>query len=203
MNEVDERLTIAMKKLVPCSFACAMLAAMFVSAEPRAVNAQTPQPIATPVATPVPQTPAATSPQANPSDVASADAIVAALYDVISGPAGKKRDWNRMRSLFIPQGRLIPIVPREGGGFGVRVLSVEDYVNSSGNYLETNGFFEREVSHKDERYENLVHRFSAYESRHKANDATPFARGTNSIQLMFDGTRWWVITVAWDSEKKK
>jgi len=182
-----------------------MLAAMLVSVAPRAVNAQaqqTPRPTANSNVSPAKQTPAAT-PQATPADVASADAIVAALYDVISGPAGKKRDWNRMRSLFIPQGRLIPIVPRKEGGFGARVLSVEDYVNGSGNYLETNGFFEREVSHKDERYENLVHRFSAYESRHKADDATPFARGTNSIQLMFDGSRWWVITVAWDSEKKK
>ena len=36
------------------------------------------------------------------SDVASPDAIIAAAYDVISGPAGQKRDWNRMRSLFYP-----------------------------------------------------------------------------------------------------
>src|SRR5688572_18845337 len=46
------------------------------------------------------QSPAAAPiPAANPADVASIDAIVAALYDVISGPAGKKRDWDRMRSL--------------------------------------------------------------------------------------------------------
>lgn len=181
------------------------VAALVISVSPLISDAQTqrtPKPTTSANAASSPQVPVA-PPQANPGDVASADAIVASLYDVISGPAGKKRDWNRMRSLFIPQGRLIPIVPRKEGGFAARVLTVEDYINGSGNYLETNGFFERETSHKDERYENLVHRFSAYESRHKADDATPFARGTNSIQLLFDGTRWWVITVAWDSEKKK
>ncbi len=140
-------------------------------------------------------------PQANLADVASPDAIIAALYDVISGAAGKKRDWNRMRSLFRPEGRLIPVVPRCEGGFTTRYLSVEDYIKGSGAYLETNGFFERETNRKQERYGNLVHAFSAYESRHKADDAQPFARGTNSIQLMFDGTRWWVVNVAWDSER--
>ena len=37
---------------------------------------------------------------ARPADVASIDAIMRAVYEVISGPAGQKRDWNRMRSLF-------------------------------------------------------------------------------------------------------
>ncbi len=41
-------------------------------------------------------------PTAKPSDVESVDAILKALYDVISGPAGQKRDWDRFRSLFLP-----------------------------------------------------------------------------------------------------
>ena len=45
---------------------------------------------------------------ANPADVESIGAIIAACYDVISGPAGKKRDWERERSLFYPGARLIP-----------------------------------------------------------------------------------------------
>src|SRR5437879_8820432 len=45
---------------------------------------------------------------ADPSDVESIEAIVAAAYDVISGPAGKKRDWKRERSLFISGARLVP-----------------------------------------------------------------------------------------------
>src|SRR5580658_7280184 len=42
----------------------------------------------------------------NPSDVDTVEHLVAALYDVISGPAGKPRDWDRFRSLFLPDGRL-------------------------------------------------------------------------------------------------
>ena len=55
------------------------------------------------------------TPAANPADVASLDSIIAALYDVISGPAGKKRDWDRMRSLFAPGARMIPTGPRPTG----------------------------------------------------------------------------------------
>ena len=45
---------------------------------------------------------------ANPKDVSSPEAIVAAVYDVISGPAGQKRNWDRMRILFVPDARMIP-----------------------------------------------------------------------------------------------
>ncbi|MCL7961140.1 MAG: hypothetical protein M8861_13185, partial [marine benthic group bacterium] len=41
-------------------------------------------------------------------DVESANAIIAAVYDVISGPAGAERDWDRMRSLFLPGAQLTP-----------------------------------------------------------------------------------------------
>jgi hypothetical protein len=147
------------------------------------------------------QASAQTAPAANPADVASIDSIIAALYDVISGPAGKKRDWARMRSLFAPGARLIPIVPRREGGFATRVLDVEGYISGSGNYLETNGFFEKEIARRTERFGNLAHAFSSYESRHKAEDREPFARGINSIQLMNDGKRWWIITITWESER--
>jgi hypothetical protein len=145
--------------------------------------------------------PQTTPPQARAEDVASMDAILAALYDVISGPAGKKRDWNRMRSLFIPEGRLMAVGPRKEGGFGYRVMDVDGYIKSSGNYLETNGFFESEVSRVVEQFGQIAHVFSTYESRHKAEDVKPFMRGINSIQLMNDGKRWWIVSVYWEGER--
>ncbi len=140
-------------------------------------------------------------PAAAPADVASEDAIIRALYDVISGPAGQARNWDRMRSLFIPGARLIPTGKSPDGKVGHRVLDVEDYIRQSGAALEKNGFFERELSRKSERFGNIVHAFSTYDSKRTAQDAQPFARGINSIQLLNDGQRWWVVTVFWDSER--
>jgi hypothetical protein len=138
---------------------------------------------------------------ANPADVSSMDGIISALYDVISGPAGKKRDWNRFRSLFIAGARLIPTGPRRDGQIGARVLDPEGYVTGSGDYIEKNGFFEREVARRTDAFGSIAHVFSTYESRHKAEDPKPFSRGINSIQLMNDGKRWWIVTIFWDSER--
>lgn len=143
---------------------------------------------------------APSAPAARPTDVASEDAILAALYDVISGPAGQKRDWDRMRSLFLPGGRLVGTGPRAAGGFGSRVMTVDDYVATSGPYLEKEGFFEREIARRTERFGPITHVWSTYEARHKTSDPTPFMRGINSIQLFNDGTRWWVVTVFWAPE---
>ncbi len=140
-------------------------------------------------------------PPANPADVSSLDAIIAALYDVISGPAGQPRNWDRMRSLFIPGARLIPSTPAPDGKVTPRVLDVEGYIGRAGPNLEKNGFFEREISRKTDTFGSVTHAFSTYESRRTKDDAKPFARGINSIQLVNDGTRWWVVTVFWDAER--
>lgn len=138
---------------------------------------------------------------AKPSDVESVDAIIAALYDVISGPAGQKRDWDRFRSLFAPGARLIPTGRRPDGSQNMRVLTPQDYADMSGPGLERNGFFEREIGRETAAFGAITHVFSAYDSKRTAADAQPFARGINSIQVMNDGKRWWIVTVFWDSER--
>jgi hypothetical protein len=155
-----------------------------------------PQPPA--AAAPAPQ--AAEPPAAKAADVASPDAILAAVYDVISGPAGP-RDWDRFNSLFAPGARLIPIGPRKDKpGINILVMTPKDYSDRAGGYFDKNGFVEREASRKTERYSNIMHVFSTYESRHDAKDEKPFARGINSFQLYNDGTRWWIVTIMWQEE---
>lgn len=144
---------------------------------------------------------AAPAPAADPGDVVSVDAIVRALYSVISGPMGKPRDWNRFRSLFLRGAKLIATAPRPDGTSGLRVFDVEGYVQSVDPYFVKNGFFEREVARRMDRFGNVAHLFSTYESRHAPEDRQPFTRGINSIQLIRDEGRWWLVTVVWDSER--
>jgi hypothetical protein len=143
---------------------------------------------------------AATPPAAKPADVASPDAILAAVYEVISGSAGQARDWDRFRSLYLPGARLVPTGPKkEGGGSFARTYTPDEYIARATPFFEKEGFYEKEAARRMERYGNIVQAFSTYESRHDPKEA-PFARGINSFQLFFDGTRWWVVTVFWQAE---
>lgn len=142
-------------------------------------------------------------PAARPEDVESVDAILNAVYDVISGPAGETRDWDRMRSLFLPEARLIPSGQAQDGSTRYLIWSPEEYISTAGGQLEANGFFEREAFRIEERFGNIAHVFSTYESFRTEDEmeaGSYFVRGINSFQLLFDGERWWVVQVYWQAE---
>ena len=147
---------------------------------------------------------AATTTDANTADVESIDAIMLAVYDVISGDAGVKRDWNRFRSLFHKDAHLIPAGKNpQTGIISATVITPEGYIERSGASLETNGFHEREIARRVDRYGNIAQVFSTYAAYKKSDDKEPFMRGINSFQLLFDGKRWWVLNIYWEAETKE
>lgn len=138
--------------------------------------------------------------KANQKDVQTIEAIVAASYKILSGAKGKKRDWDRFRTLYHPKARMIPTGKRANGEVGTRIMNIEKYIENATPFLEKEGFFEKEISKRIERFGNIAHVLSTYESRHKEHDEKPFSRGINSIQLLFEENRWWIMNVFWDSE---
>lgn len=135
-----------------------------------------------------------------PEDVESPDSIIAALYDVISGPAGK-RNWARLRGLYLPEARLIPVgkrVHREGN---FSVFTLEEWIEDARPFLEENDFYEKEVMRHSDRFGRIIQAFSTYEARKDPRDE-PMARGINSIQLVENEDRWWIASVVWDNESK-
>ncbi len=167
-----------------------------VAAQSSTTPAATPQPQAAPKP---PQEPSAQVPAPKPDDVKSIDSILAALYNVISGPAGE-RDWNRFRSLFLPGATLTSAGKDREGNIHVRPLTVEGYVTGAGGYFSQHGFFESPIVSRVQTFGNVAQVFCSYESRGAAGEA-PFARGVNSIQLAYDGKRWWVVSILWDEER--
>lgn len=142
----------------------------------------------------------ASAPDPAADDVESIDAILAATYDVLSGPAGEPRDWDRLRSLFLPSARMIPVQRAADGRTVDRALTVEEYIRGSATMIEEMGFREVEIARRLERFGGVAHAFSTYEAYQEGREE-PIMRGLNSIQLIHNGDRWWIASIAWAPER--
>ena len=138
-------------------------------------------------------------PAAKPDDVSSMDAILRAIYDVISGPAGT-RDWSRFRSLFLPEARFTEVATNPDGSKTILAWNVDEFVRDAGAIFAKEPFYEKAIVNRPETYGNVTQVFSSYASR-RSLTGKPFERGINSIQLINDGKRWWVLSILWDSER--
>jgi hypothetical protein len=141
-----------------------------------------------------------------PADAASVDAIVSALYASVSHGPDASADFDRLRGIYLYVGMFIP-PKRAGADFSVMDVdalaekSRKAAASRKDNGTAATGFFEREIARRTDCFGNVCQVFSTYESRHSAADAKPFERGINSIQLLRDGSRWWIASVAWDAER--
>ncbi|HEX4439374.1 MAG TPA: hypothetical protein VH854_04835 [Thermoanaerobaculia bacterium] len=158
---------------------------------------------------PAPAKPRSGMPRAASSesaDGASVDAIIKALYESVSHGPDAEPDWKRMHDIFLQVGMLVPPKPARDDIF--TVLDVDSYEERTKKWMsgakakgESTSFYETEVSRKTDCFGNVCQVFSTYASRHAPTDEKPFMRGINSIQLVGDGKRWWVASVAWDTER--
>ena len=137
--------------------------------------------------------------EARAEDVGSLDGLIAAYYDVISGPAGQPRQWSRDRTLYIPDIRFVSMGVGKDGKPVAHTMSHQQFVDASEPGLKE-GFYEKEVHRETQRFGNIAHVFSTYESRQKA-DGPVIARGINSIEAFWDGKRWWIASAIWDEER--
>lgn len=146
--------------------------------------------------------PTALAQSPDPADVASPEAIVTAAYEAIARAPGQSYDWDRFRSLFLPQATLIPNTEQTGGAF--RVLSPEDFIAWAGEGpppagSEDRGFAEEALHNEVVRYGDVAHVLSAYQ-KHYWEDDRILGRGVNSFQLVWHDGRWWIASIAWDEE---
>jgi len=134
------------------------------------------------------------------SDVSTLDGILQAAYEVLSGPAGQLRDWERYRTLFADGARLMPVVAVAGEKPHVRQLTVEDYIRRVEPIFAVEDFWERETSRQSETFGRVAHVLSNYESLRDPN-GPPFEHGANSMQLFHDDARWWIVSIMWNTSR--
>jgi hypothetical protein len=138
-------------------------------------------------------------PAPKPEDVKSIDAIMAAAYAAISGPAGP-RNWDRFRSLFLPQARFTQVGKNPDGSTFVISWNEEEFIRDASTIFSKDPFYENGIVNLPQSYGGMTQVFSSYESK-RTPDGKPFERGINSFQVLNDGKRWWIVSIFWDSER--
>ena len=143
----------------------------------------------------------------NPGDVDTVDHVIASLYDVVSGPAGQ-RDWDRFRSLFVPDGRIVSIVAESAATKNAPArkgdavfLTPDMFAQRNDPYFKAHGFFERSIANRVEEFGNLVEAWSTSEIRDAKDDAQPSARGIDSFQIVHARGRFWIASLFFDHER--
>jgi hypothetical protein len=161
-----------------------VLLLLAVSAAP--VRAQTYSPLTSPAAT-------------RATDVSTIDSITAALYASISGTRDQPRQWERFHTLFHPNAHMIPM--RCGATKCIaQYMTPAEYQQRADSLLRSIGFVEKELTRRIDRFGAMAQVYSSYASFRNAETA-PFSRGINTLQLFWDGTRWWILNIAWDDER--
>ena len=136
-----------------------------------------------------------------PEDVGSIEGIVKASYETISGGVGVPRQWGRDRSLYDPSVRFVAIsVNPQTGAVKSTSTSHQEFVDESDSFMVKDGFTERELGRKIERFGNVATVLSSYEGK-VTSTGKVITRGVNLFQLYFDGKRWWILSMVWDEER--
>ena len=136
--------------------------------------------------------------EANPADVSTIDGIIKAFYEVISGGKGVARQWSRDKTLYTPDVRFVSM-SESNGKIRASVMNHNQYAGGSNEFFVKEGFTEREINRVVRRFGNIAHVFSVYEF--STEDKKLTGRGINSIELFWDGARWWISAVSWDEER--
>jgi hypothetical protein len=137
---------------------------------------------------------------ARSEDVSTLDGIVKAFYQVISGPAGQPRQWSRDRTLYISDIRFVAMSIDKSGNPVAHIFSHQQFVDASNTALVKDGFYETEIHRVTTRFGNIAHILSTYETRTRT-DGPVAGRGINSLELFWDGKRWWIASGVWDDER--
>lgn len=139
---------------------------------------------------------------ARPEDVSTPEAIINAVYELISGNAGEPRDWDRLKTLYLPGARLIPFEANSDGRAVPNVMNIDQFIETRSRFFKNESFFEWETDSRMYLCGSMAHVWSSYEAGITLHGPL-IRRGVNSIQLWNDGTRWWILTTAWDAVDAK
>lgn len=134
---------------------------------------------------------------ADPNATKSIDGIVKELLELISGEKGKVRDWEVLRSLFLPTAHFTSLTHDEKSDQPVETVSLDEFIALLHDTYYDQGFWEYEVHKVVDEYNGIAQVFQTYH----AKDAEALEeRGITSYQLVYYADRWWIANVVWTGD---
>ncbi len=123
------------------------------------------------------------------------EGVVTSIYDMVSFEAGSRPNWDRVRSIFIPEAVVVVRSSQEA----LTVFSVEGFVDDFVTFIENSPAGEMGFSEKVTRIESMVfgdmaHVFVLYEA-HITDSPQPPTRGLDSFALIKKDGRWLIAAL--------
>lgn len=132
-------------------------------------------------------------------DVKTIDALIKASYEVVSGEKGAKRNWERDKYLHHPK-TVYSYYDREEEKQAT--MTLQEFHKVTDDMIFETAFYENEVNREVRVFGNIAHVWSTYETRLEKNGKVE-RRGINSIQLIFEDNRWYIISWTFCGENDK
>ena len=126
------------------------------------------------------------------------DKVTDKLYSCICFKEGTKPNLDKLKTLFIPDGKLI-----NNNDKNPVIVSVDQFVKAVNQELSSGtlkSFYEAEISNRTEVFGKIAHRFSTYEAKFDLNASEPFCLGINSIQFIKINHSWLVSSMVWNDQ---
>jgi len=124
------------------------------------------------------------------------DELMRRFYEVISFEEGGAPDWPRMQDLFSEHARITRITPE-----AIDYMDLNTFRSMAEELIEVGAFtrfFEYEVARRADRFGDVMHVASAYETKISPDAIDYLERGVNSLQLVREKGSWRIVSLCWD-----
>ena len=130
------------------------------------------------------------------NDTKTIDALMRASYEVVSGEKGTKRQWERDNYLHHPKAVYSYFDKKKQEQV---VMTLQEFHKETDDMVFNTAFYENEINREVRIFGNIAHVWSTYETR-LVKGGKVERRGINSIQLIFEHNRWYIISWIFSAE---
>ncbi|QTN38064.1 hypothetical protein HZ996_02555 [Cryomorphaceae bacterium] len=129
--------------------------------------------------------------------VSTIDGTVNEVLNIISGEPDKVRNLEQFRMLFRHDATFRALTHAPDGNRSLRTFNLEEFARIVRNFYDGSSFLEYELKKTVNEYNGIAQVFQGYQVESPRGKE----KGVNSYQLYFDGTRWWITSILWVSDR--